>query len=244
MVGAPNYSRAPVTEAVFEFRFDGVLTLRDLERLRDRLKPRYPAVEDRRNVEVQVSSDGHIQTKASLLGYQMTSADARHVVLVQSNSFGTIRQAPYETWDELISVARANYSEFERVAGRRTFNRISTRFVNRIDIPNASLEADDVTSWFNAGTKIPAKFAGSLKNFSFSEIFGCGDGRFGALLQGGTVDPFLLNHTSVVIDIDISLERDISQHKDVLWETAEQLRAAKNDVFEEVITDRVRGLIR
>lgn len=243
MIGVPNYSRAPVVEAVFEFRFEGLLSTRELERLRDRLSTKYPAVEDRRNVEVQILPDGRAVTNASLIGFQMTAADARYVTLLQSNAFGTIKQAPYVAWEELISTARANYSDFEKVAGRKTFNRIATRFTNRIDIPNEALGHGDITDWFNAGTKLPPRFAGSLKHFSFAEIFEYGDGRLSVLLQGGTVEQVLLNHTSVLLDIDVYLDRDVPQHKDALWETAQLLRTAKNDVFEATITDRVRELI-
>jgi uncharacterized protein (TIGR04255 family) len=239
----PKYSRPPIVEAVFEFRFAELLSARDLDRIRDRLKSRYPAIQERRNIGVQVQENGKVETTSNVDGYQMAAADARSLVLYQTNAFGTVRPAPYENWEHLMGEAKENYETFEKVLGRKTFTRISSRFINRIDIPNAAIADRNFAAWLNVGVRLPEPFTGDEKNFTFACNFPHKATGLGVVLQGGSVEPALLDCTSILLDIDVYQESDIGQHKDFLWETADRLRLAKNSVFEATITDKLRELI-
>lgn len=50
--------------------------------------------------------------------------------------------------------------------------------------------------------------------------------------------------TSVVLDIDLFRETDVSTDEQSVWEFFEKLRERKNEVFEACITDNARRLIR
>jgi uncharacterized protein (TIGR04255 family) len=49
---------------------------------------------------------------------------------------------------------------------------------------------------------------------------------------------------SVVLDIQFVSGNNVPSEEDGIWQTFEQLRTKKNDVFEACITDAARELIR
>jgi uncharacterized protein (TIGR04255 family) len=57
-------------------------------------------------------------------------------------------------------------------------------------------------------------------------------------------EPARPNVASVVLDIEISRRVDVPQAEDGLWTFMEELRAAKNQLFEGSITDKARGLFQ
>ena len=66
----------------------------------------------------------------------MTAQNAMDLVLINEDSFGTVRLA--ERWEVLIADARRNFDGFTKVVGRKKIVRMGVRFINRIDIPTAS----------------------------------------------------------------------------------------------------------
>jgi uncharacterized protein (TIGR04255 family) len=63
------------------------------------------------------------------------------------------------------------------------------------------------------------------------------------LLQTGIVPPALVKHMAIMLDIDASVEGDsVPQNEPDLIELLARLRKAKNEIFEQAITDKTRQL--
>src|SRR5262245_39041806 len=108
MVQKQHYARPPITEAVLELRFEGALTSRELERVRDRFKVRYSTVEEMQLVEVTL--EGTKPTaKVMTDSFKLTERNAVDVLIIKSTGIGTIRLAPYESWEHLRSRAQENW---------------------------------------------------------------------------------------------------------------------------------------
>src|SRR5262245_31764965 len=136
MAESKHYSRPPITEAVLELRFEGQLNARELERVRDRFKPRYPTIEQLQMFEVEIGEGGKATPKFINVGYKMTAKNALDIVMAKTNTFGTIRLAPYKNWEAMRGCAAENWESFEDVLKtRKRVVRIGARFINRIDIP-------------------------------------------------------------------------------------------------------------
>ena len=58
MAETRHYARPPITEAVIELRFEGSLSPRELERIRDRFKGMYSNVEQLQ--EIEITFDGTV----------------------------------------------------------------------------------------------------------------------------------------------------------------------------------------
>lgn len=237
MIGPP-YSKPPIVEAVFELRFAELLSQRELERLRDRLSSNLPKIEQQQKIDIEVTNAG-ANTKVTPIGFKMTSSNALDIVVMQVNQFGSSRMAPYEGWEKFIRTAKANYDDFTKIVGRKTITRIASRFVNRLDIPVAEMQGADILEFVRFGVTMPEELSKTIGPFSVAVNFIVDNVKI--LAQCGVSPPALLDHVSLVLDIDAFVDNDIKPHKDAIWEVASTLRAAKNRVFETSITDRVRA---
>jgi uncharacterized protein (TIGR04255 family) len=129
------------------------------------------------------------------------------------------------------------------VVGKKKVNRIGTRFINRIDIPNHVLEGRKVPELFRTNITIAPEIGGDVDNFAFS--LNTVHKATGAKLtiQSAIVQPpALLEHTSVALDTDAFWDTEIPLRVDEMWAKADVLQDAKNEVFESSITDRLREL--
>jgi uncharacterized protein (TIGR04255 family) len=237
-MNAQAYRNPPIVEAVFEVQFLETLSARDLERLRERFAHQYPKIDQQNQVDVELKPDGSANTKAVPIGFRMTSSDAVDIVVLQHQRFGTSRTAPYEGWDKFIDTVKTNYDELIKVAGRRTLTRIASRYINRLDIPTEEVEGVDMLEFLRFGVAMPDQMSKSIGPFSVAANFAVGEVK--VLAQCAVIAPQLLNHLSLLFDIDTFVDKDIRPHKDAIWEVAERLHKVKNDVFEAGITDRLR----
>lgn len=239
-----HYARPPITEAVLELRFDDPLSGRDMERIRDRFKSMYPVIEQMQEIDV-VFDASKVEPKVRAAGFKMSDKDAVDILMLKSISIGTIRLAPYENWERLSGRAKENWELFTKVVGRKKVNRIGSRFINRIDIPDEMLKARKLSELFRTGIRIAPEIGGGLDNFAFN--INTVHNATGAKLTIQSIivrPPPLLEHTSVVLDTDASWEADIPLRVDEMWAKADILRNAKNDVFESSITDQLRELFQ
>jgi uncharacterized protein (TIGR04255 family) len=237
--GKEAYAHAPITEAVFEVRFTEMLSLRDMERLRDRFKRHYNKVEDFNDVKVEVSG-GRMSTSLNRSGHKLTAPNAVDLILIREQSFATARHAPYEKWENFSTTAFENIELCFSIAGRKTINRIATRFVNRFDIPASEIENSDINEWVAATVALPESLSKAIGPYSLAVNFLHPETGAKALVQSGIVAPALLKHVSILLDIDVYIDEGISNHKDEISRIAPILRKAKNSIFESLITEKLR----
>ncbi len=241
MASKRHYDRPPIVEAVIDLKFDGVLPDRELRRLRDRFKSGFPSIEEKKNIRVEVGAQG-VSTNETPAGFKMTAKNAVDVVLINEDSFGTVRLAPYNRWESLIANAKVNFELFTKVVGRKKVVRLGVRFVNRLDIPKAKIVGRPLAEFIKLGITLPEGIARQTGGHSLAVNLVEASTGAKVLLQSGEILPALLDHTSFTLDIDASWDSDISNRIDEMWDSVELLRSAKNACFESCITDELRGL--
>ncbi len=243
MPDARQYPRPPIVEAVIEIRIGVPVSARDSERLRDRFKRRYEKIDVLNTIEVMVTGAAEVSQRALPVGYKMTSASGTDIILLNQAAISTIRLAPYPGWTTFVAAAQENFDVFTKVAGRPPITRLGVRFTNRVDIPNAKLEGGEIGEFFTVGIAAHA-IASTIGEyyFNFNGLHpGTGAKMF---VQNGVAQPALLDHTSILLDIDASFDSDVPQRIDELWQRIEVLRTAKNAIFESCITDKCRELFQ
>lgn len=238
---AQRYNRPPIVEAVIDLKIGDVLSERDMERLRDRFKRAFPAVEDRKTIQVQAQL-GQFTTNVFPAGFKLSAQNGIDVVLINPDSFGSVRLAPYESWEDFAGFAKDNFEAFLKVVGRKRIIRVGVRFINRLDIPNSDFQGGKAISEFVCiGVSLP-NIASETGTYSIA-INGV-EASTGAkfILQSSTIDPpALLDHTSIALDIDAYWDNDIPMRIEDMWSRTEVLRQAKNAIFEACITDKSRA---
>jgi uncharacterized protein (TIGR04255 family) len=241
MVDQAKYKSPPITEAVLEFRFGERLSARDMERLRDQFKGRFPRVEITYHVNVNVGSDGKAAADATQSGFKLFSEDAKNIVMFYNSTLLTSRLAPYLGWDTFFSMAETNFATFKKVANRPKLSRIGLRFINRIDVPEDTLEKRKPSDLFRVNVALPEtiQFAGQYSLFANTVERETG---IKIILQSAIAPPALLDHVSFGLDIDAYIDTDLPLREDSMWEQVHKLRKAKNLVFESCISPEIREL--
>lgn len=243
MVNARHYERPPIVEAVIDLKFDAPLSEKLLGRLRDRFKRDFPTVEEKRNIHVAVHPN-KATTSSTLAGFKMTAQNAADLVLINVDSFGSERLAPYERWEALRAAAERNFEMFTKVAGRQSIVRIGVRYINRIDIPSADIQGRPLVEFVKVGVSVPEAVTEVITDYS---IFVAGnEPTTGAKMsiRCGFVPSPLIERVSVALDIDVYWDYDIPGRIEEVWNKTEILRNAKNIVFENCITDQTRALFQ
>jgi len=185
---------------------------------------------------------GGITTVASSAGFKMTAQNAMDVVLINEDSFGTVRLAPYERWEALVADAKRNFDGFTKLVGRKKVVRMGVRFINRIDIPSADLSGRPLAEFIRVGLDIPSPLVRVWGGFSLATNLVEASTGTKIVLQAGEIAAALIDHFSFRLDIDAYSDAEIPGRIDEMWDRAELLRSAKNAVFESCITDASRKL--
>lgn len=243
MADRQQYSKPPLIEAVLELRFETGLSERDLSRAKDRLQKTFPSVEQMVNLEARLEPNGSVR-QVGLSGYKLTAKNGADVVLLQEKSLTASRLAPYEGWQLLLEKAQENYRLFEKVVGFRRVTRVGARFVNRIDVPNELLAHRHVGDLLKVRISLPEGVAASLGTFSLAiNLVHAGSG-LKVLAQVAIGEPALIDHTSVFVDLDFAVDRDLPASMEQLWELVATMRDPKDEVFESILTPELRELFQ
>jgi uncharacterized protein (TIGR04255 family) len=237
----PQYKRPPITEAVIELRLEQPLPRTEVDKLLQRFRSEYASSEDFVAYGVRVNPTARradFEEKSS--GYKLSSADRADVLLVTSAYMSCARLAPYVGWEVFRSRAKDHWRKWKRVTGYRKISRIGVRFINRIDIPVARGEMVKIEDYLSVYPEARAMERMQGYAMQMSGPIGEDDCQ---LVIGSSLEPSpLVDHISVVLDIDISREHAPPQKDDEIWALIDRVRVHKNRIFEESVTDKAREL--
>jgi uncharacterized protein (TIGR04255 family) len=245
MADQERYPRAPIVQAIIDLRFDEALDPREMIRARDRFKRDFPTIEEIKTVQFEIQpKESQVKQTVTPAGFKMIAKNAVDLLLINLSSVGTVRLAPYESWDALIQNAKENFEVFTKVLGRKKVIRIGARYINRFDIPDEQIMGKELTEFLRLGISLPDEISKKTGPYSLAiNAIEVGTGTK-LLLQSAIQTPALLDHTSISLDVDAFFEQEIPQRIEEMWEKAAVLRRAKNSVFENSITDKLRELFR
>ncbi len=237
----PQYKRPPIVEAVIEIRFEPPLSRDEVDKLLARFKPDYPFSDSYASIGVAVDVAGRradFQEESS--GYKLASADRADVLLVTMAHISCSRLAPYLGWDALRARAHGHWATWKRVIGYRRIRRIGVRYINQIDIPAATAQTVKIPSYLRIYPE-----TGEMKvltGYAMQLSGPLGEDSCGLVIHSSLVPSPLVDHMSIVLDVDISRENDVPQKDDEIWVLIDRIRMHKNHIFEASVTDRAREL--
>jgi len=240
------YNKPPIIEAVIAVHFAVPLAAKEIDAFSRKLKKAFPFSED----VVEIKTTFNVGTKKHVsnirkLGYKLCSADRTRLVMIQPLQFGVIQQAPYSSWDSFYQEARTHWNVLTKIVGHKPIFRVSTRYINRIDIPVGSSGVVDLHKYFNVGLSLPQYAQGmSLQAFAINCSLLNSIEHYNSVLQVAAVPSPLIDRLSFTIDIDIATTGTEEIRDTKLWELIGTLRKPKDDLFEACITPDTRKLFQ
>jgi uncharacterized protein (TIGR04255 family) len=238
-----NYAHPPITEAVIDIHFAPPIGIEALRRIHRRVRERYPESEDVFDIDINVAAR-QPEVRQRHTGVKLTSSpEATDILLLKRGSITTSRLAPYTDWANFCRVGRDNFDIWRGIVGKSPrITRIASRYINRVDIPQRGSQVNTF-DFVVIQPSVPAGVLADLKAFGVHVSSSMPDDpAINVLLNTSQVPSPLIGHTSVLLDIDVYLDRDLPQDDNELWLVAERLHSAKNALFEAAITDRAREL--
>lgn len=237
-----HYTRAPITEAIIDFRVlvPESARLSDLSRIEIEIKDRYPTAKRRMLVQGQMSAGDEVSASAKQrqTGYLFYSADGKDVFQADLDGFTLSRLAPYESWQPFRERAQREWSVYERFLAPSAIQRVAVRYINTVDIPGSNVDFDEYFLTIpKVGPNLPQGLSGFLMQLRIPQP----DIGAEAILTQTIKPPSRPNFVSVVLDIDVFVQSH-SMTPASAWEVLEILRVRKNELFEGSITDKARRL--
>lgn len=243
-----NYPKPPITEAIIGIDFTSPIQFDDLNVISSKFKIDYPNIENIQSLDVDVNppnnqntlvNNNHIHLNA-IGGLRLSSPDVSRLMLIWPKTLTISQLAPYQGWDDLFKRFESNWKTWKRTFGFREISRIGLRYINRIDIP---VDNDVVLheEYINIYPRVPSG-EWPLHNYALQMISPIKDTAIMCQINSAIVDSPLLNHLSIIFDLDLSISENVPQSDDELLKVLNLMRIHKNKIFESVITEKTRKL--
>ena len=239
-----KYKRPPITEAVIEIQLSDDLPSDVVGKLHTRLKRSYEVSEPIPTIGVELDVVEKATTIEEMEGrYKLTSSDQADILMISPRSLGCSRLPPYPGWESFSGLARQRWRTWKKVTGYRNIARVGVRYINRVDIPlgdDAKLKVEDYVLAYLELPKDPV--TPGLVSFAFraeipAEEIGCT-----LRMNSSSALPPLVNHGSIVLDLDFVRMDDVPQNDKDLWILIDAIGEYKDRAFEACITDKAREL--
>jgi uncharacterized protein (TIGR04255 family) len=243
-----RYKRAPITEAVIEIRYAGSVESDLLAKVSADFKAVYPLHDPLVNYDVTVGlPPPNVRREAvtqvnQATGHRLSSRDQAEILLLWPVTFVVSQLAPYPGWEMFFGRFGRDWTIWKKAAGYRKITRIGVRFVNRIDIPQADRMIEE-TDYLGVYAKLPEAF-GPVTAYGVQAQFPPDDEGCRLTLNSGSVPSPLVDHSSVLLDIDIAKEVSPPQNDEEIFVLLDNIRTKKNVAFESCITEQARELFR
>jgi uncharacterized protein (TIGR04255 family) len=245
-----KYPKPPIVEAILHVRYATAFGTNELERIPRLLESEYPKAKPEQDIQLQVEFNPSKPTgtgaKPTIVdkGPRLLSANDQKVVVTRTKQVIFGYHAPYGGWDDFVGSAKFVIDTVRDKLGYKPIQSIGLRYVNRIDIPIRQEGETIITSdYLLSGVSFPeTKIAESLRAFQSIVEFGLAHDQLVARLISGTANPALIEHASLLLDIDIIAEHNVPQKETDFWSLVGRMRHAKNEIFESCLTDKARML--
>jgi uncharacterized protein (TIGR04255 family) len=244
VVPKPPYPKPPITEGVIHLAVVDSAPQEQLQKLAKRFTKEYPQEEVLASVQFVIDTTGGAATTTQQLqGYRLKSADQADIVLVFPDGVATARLAPYLGWEYLRDRGLSAWSEWRRTVTFSALKRVGIRYINRIDIPIKQAENIDIDTYLRFGPRVPDFSKQPLGGFLVQVTRPTDLEHWSASITTQVaVPPPLVNHVSIILDIDVFRTEQIPGREADLWDCIEAVRPMKNAIFESCITDEARKL--
>ena len=163
-------------------------------------------------------------------------------MLFQPNSVAVAQLAPYPGWEVFFPRFVRDWEAWKREAGYRQIIRVGVRFINRIDIPIVSGLIEEA-EYLSVYPKLPDSL-GPVTGYGVQAQLPMQDIGCNLTINSAAVPSPMLEHGSILLDLDIAKEVNPPQKDEEIFELLGRIRIKKNEIFEACITRKAKELFQ
>jgi uncharacterized protein (TIGR04255 family) len=241
---ARHYPNAPITEAVIDLRVElpPNAQVETLDKVQEGEEETYPVKQPLYLDRLQVAPGFTASAVRHQVGFRFQSKDEKYIFQARLDGFTMSRFPPYEDWERFQAESQRLWSVYRRVARPTKVVRLAVRYLNRLDLP---LPVSNFEDYLRTVPQVPAKLPQGLAGYFMQLKMPMESIKSMALINEGIIEEAVRpDAVSIVLDIDIFRADDVPSDEEAIWRVMSELRKAKNQVFEESITEKARELFR
>jgi len=247
----PSFSRPPVREALIDIRIDPLPTeiIPKLEALHEKFRDSYPDKKTRYEwkgtfqlVKQEVITS---TTSPGPFGFRFETSDKKRAIQIRRDgfTFNQLKPDPSEEWsgwDVIRDEAKQAWDIFvEILPAFPKLTRFAIRYINQIVIPGEHVALEDYLTY---APKMPKELPQVFDHF-FSRIEFTNNNPKAKVIviQTPSPKPYRGNIT-LTLDIDVIRLEPKQIENDALWQTLDQFRKLKNDIFLASLSKKTKEL--
>ena len=235
-----KYTNPPIQEAVFDLKirggelFDSALFKDMLQKIRG-----YTFHGFLRNVNIDIQTN---KQNIEKFGYKYISQDKQTIVVFKKDGFSLIRLPVYDGWGKNYKEAERLWNIYFSIMKPQAIIRVAARFINKFNIPGALTNPE---KYFNMYVHYEKNISPVWNQNSCRMLFSHNNGIRSHIIFDINQNPNSQS-ADVTFDIDVFSDNMALQieDKEDLKNIFENIRKIKNDIFEKIITDKTREMIK
>lgn len=242
-----RFPKAPITEALLDARvtFSSPVEPARLEAFHDVIRNDYPGKQQRVkwHGQIQLAQEAVQQAVSRAAeGFMFKSADGQRLVQVRRDGFTFNWLKPYDTWNAFRDEARRHWERYRDTFRPEAVTRLGLRYINRIALP---LPFDDFRDFVKTAPDIAHGMPQSVSAL-FMRLEIPDPKRALMAIITETIEAPIEDGKKVplIFDIDIVRSATFEPASPAMWETFEQMREYKNEIFFASVTERAKEMFR
>ena len=242
-----RFPNAPITEALLDIHveFSASVAPEKLESFHDAVRDAYPTKQRRVKWrgEIQLASDSVQQAvKRGAQGFLFKSEDGRRIVQARQDGFTFNWLKPYDNWQALQSEAHSRWEAYRDTLCPEAVIRVGLRYINRIEIP---IPFEDFRDYVKTAPDIAPGVSQGLSSLFMRLEIPDAKRKLVAIITETMESPTKDGkRLPLLFDIEVVRQDRLDPRSPALWETFEQMRQFKNEIFFSSVTDKAKELFR
>lgn len=245
----PQYSRAPIAEAVIDLQvtFDEGMspTSESLREFAARFQPEplgYSETQKINAVQMSLSGDGATNAQRDLIGYRLSNKAGNRVLQLRKQGLSLSRLHSYSNWESFVAEFKPLWVQYAEAFSPSVVSRLAVRYINKIAVP----QHINLDEYLNLSPRIKEGVGSHVEGYFMQLVLAQRDlgPDWKVIVNTGIEGSPIPEQMTVLLDIDAFCTRAVGAiDSDQIWSTLEQLRDRKNSIFESAITEEVRRMI-
>jgi len=242
------YSNSPIFLAILEIRFNNsnLKDIEDLSKCKNEVVKLFPNSNKHIINELKLDNLGEGEPKISLHNRKVdcflySSSDKLSEFTISLDRLNYRQSGPYTNFEDFTDTIKKVWLIHHDLLKDITITGVSIRCFNKIEIHEV---IDDLTDFFNISIQVTEGIINDIvTSFSIRYISKNIKERKHSIVSL-SLEPSTENIYPFILDIDVHDESSIPNDPELIWDKFESLRNTKDNLFNNILTDKTKSLFK